>query len=82
MCTFNLAIDDELVNTARKAFPNEKEMTLWLEKQVSDLLDRVSVSKKITKTQKIHRHDALRGILKDAPDLDYKRIHLDEKYGI
>lgn len=82
MCTFSLAIDDELVNTARTAFPNEEAMTLWLEKQVTDLLDRVSNPKEKSKERKPRRHDVLRGILKNAPEIDYKQLHLIEKYGV
>lgn len=82
MCTFNLAIDDDLVDNARSAFTNKEAMTSWLEDQISDLLEQISIEKEELKERKPHKHDVLRGILRNAPDLDYKRIHLEEKYGI
>ena len=49
MCTFNLAVDEDLVNNARSAFKSEELMTLWLEKQLCDLLSKVSVTTEVEK---------------------------------
>ncbi|MBQ0073340.1 MAG: hypothetical protein KBT34_04015 [Prevotella sp.] len=41
------------------------------------------VSKTETKSVRIPRkHDALMGVLSGAPEIDYKREHLKEKYGL
>ena len=81
MCTFNLAIDDNLVENARVIFQNEDMMIDWLETQVSDLLSKVPNSKETT-IRKPRRHNVLRGILKENPEIDYKLDHVEEKYGI
>ncbi len=82
MCTFNLEIDDKLVDTARSVFPNDETMTLWLENQLTNFLGKVSVPHDEAKDRKSRRHDALRGILKEISDVDCKSVYLKEKYGI
>lgn len=34
------------------------------------------------KLRHAHKHGALMGVLKDAPELDYKALHLSKKYEI
>lgn len=82
MCTVNIAIEDKLIDTARLSFGNEKSMKKWLEEQVTALL-RSRLSYNETKTKRAPRkHDALMGIINNDINLDYKRLHLSEKYGI
>lgn len=78
MCTFNIAIDDQLVTSARLAFRDEKSMTAWIEEQITVLLNNHVNNAE----RRPRKHDALMGILSDAPDTDYRRSHLREKYGI
>ena len=80
MCTFDLTFDDTLVSAARRSFPNEDRLKEWMQDQLSILLQRVS-TEAVTRTP--HKHDALMGILSDAPEIDdCKRIHLREKYNV
>lgn len=82
MCTFNIALDDELVKTARQSFPDEDSMTIWMEEQISILLKMHVQSGNQDKARKAHKHDALMGIISEVKDIDIKRIHLSEKYGL
>ena len=80
MCTYNLTFDDALVSAARCSFPNEERLKAWMQDQLSILMQRISTE---TVTRAPHKHDALMGILSDAPEIDeYKRIHLREKYNV
>ena len=80
MCTYNLTFDDTVVSAARRAFPSDDSMKAWMQEQLSILLQKVSSE---TTTRPSHKHDALMGILSDAPETDdYKRIHLREKYNL
>lgn len=82
MCTFRISLDDKLVNSARMSFHDDNRMTLWMEETISAILMDY-VSKTETKSVRIPRkHDALMGVLSGAPEIDYKREHLKEKYGL
>lgn len=82
MCTFNLAIDDMLVERVRPSFPDEKALNEWMKKQMAIVLQNFVASQDKKELCHAHKHDALMGVLKDAPELDYKALHLSEKYGI
>lgn len=38
MCTFNLSIEDHLVETVRRSFPDEKALSEWMNEQMSAIL--------------------------------------------
>lgn len=89
MCTFNIALDDKLVDTAKASFLNVDEMTAWMEDQITVLLRNHAISTERAKIdsaelnhRKAHKHDALMGIIYSDTEKDYKRIHLREKYGV
>lgn len=89
MCTFNIALDDKLVDTVRSSFPNMEEMTTWMQEQLTFLLsnytpstESASVNSLGHNIRKARKHDALMGIISDNVEEDYKRIHLREKYGV
>lgn len=82
MCTFNIALDDQLVNTARLSFLNMEEMTAWMEDQITVLLRNHTSSSEELPIRKTRKHDALMGIISMDSEKDYKRIHLREKYGV
>ena len=81
MCTFNIALDDKLVNTARSSFLNIEEMTAWMEEQITVLLRNYATSSEKLSVRKARKHDALMGVISVDSEKDYKRIHLREKYG-
>lgn len=82
MCTFNIVLDDELVKTARKSFSNEDSMTAWMEEQITALLTRYVPTSENKAERRQRKHDSIMGIISGAPDLDYKRMHLSDKYGV
>lgn len=82
MCTFNIALDDQLVNTARSSFLSMEEMTAWVEEQIAILLRNHAMSSPKEKLRKARKHDELMGIISIDSEKDYKRVHLSEKYGV
>ena len=38
MCTYNITLNDQLVEQARSSFASEKALTVWLQQQVEALL--------------------------------------------
>ncbi|MDO4991405.1 MAG: hypothetical protein Q4E26_00425 [Prevotellaceae bacterium] len=82
MCTFNIALDDTLVKSARQSFPDENSMTIWMEEQISVLLKMHVQAENKKSVRKAHKHDALMGIISEVSDIDAKRVHLSEKYGL
>lgn len=59
MCTFNIALDDQLVNTARSSFLNMEEMTAWIEEQIAILLRNHAMSSERKHARKARKHDEL-----------------------
>ena len=41
MCNYNIAVDDRLMTKARHAFRDEQAITLWMQKQIEQLLQQV-----------------------------------------
>lgn len=85
MCTYNLSVNDVLIEQARSAFNDDNALKEWLQKQLDTAL-HVLVNKNSSidnPTPRLkHKHDDLMGILFDTPNKDYKRMHLNEKYGL
>lgn len=40
MCTYNITLNDTLVEKARPAFPDDKALQSWLQEQMSIVLER------------------------------------------
>ena len=38
MCSYNIILNDQLINEVKPSFPNEKAFTSWLQKQVESIL--------------------------------------------
>lgn len=38
MCSYNIILNDQLINEVRPSFPNERAFTSWLQKQVESIL--------------------------------------------
>lgn len=85
MCTYNLSVNDVLIEKARSAFSDDNALKEWLQKQLDAALN-VLVNKNSSVHNPAprlkHNHDDLMGILSDAPNKDYKRMYLNEKYGL
>lgn len=79
MCTINLAIDDILLDQVRPSFKDESALKEWIKDQVSIVIRDFATAQAKTE-RRAHKHDALMGVIKDAQEIDYKTIHLKEKY--
>lgn len=81
MCTINISLDDRLLNAARVAFPSEDSLRHWLEEQLTALLKSKANDISVPE-RRPRKHDSLMGIINDPGEIDYRRIHLREKYGV
>ena len=81
MCPINISLDDWLLNAARLAFPSEDNMRHWLEEQLTALLKSKANDISVPE-RRPRKHDSLMGIINDPGEMDYRRIHLREKYGV
>lgn len=63
MCTFNIALDDQLVNSAKSSFLSIEEMTAWMEDQITVLLQTHAISQEKKLERKARKHDALMGMV-------------------
>ena len=57
MCTFSIALDDQLVNKARSSFFDEKEMTAWMEGQITALLRNFAMSSEGESSCNAHKQE-------------------------
>ena len=48
MCTYNITLNDKLVDRVRSEFPNDEALQQWLEEQIEDVLIRFGAQKKST----------------------------------
>lgn len=45
MCTYNISLNDKLINEIKPSFPNDKAFTTWLQKQVESVLIKFKADK-------------------------------------
>lgn len=57
-------------------------MTKWMQEQITILLTRYVPTSENKEERHCRKHDSLMGIISGAPDLDYKRMHLSDKYDV
>lgn len=88
MCTYNLVLNDSLVEKAQSAFHSQKDITEWMQTQIERMLRQIAVSgstanrpvRKIVVSDKIR---ALSNVEPATSSADYKDDILDilsEKY--
>lgn len=73
MCTYNISVDDELMERIRPAFEDNDAISNWMQAQIVSLLQQMAsdMNKKQKKTKLSQR---LRGIASFVPkDFDYKK---------
>lgn len=73
MCTFNIALDDALVSTARSSFQDERSMTLWMEEQISNLLRQYTEQANSEHLSRPRKHNAMMGVVADAENEEERR---------
>lgn len=73
MCTYNISVDDALMEQVRPAFADNDEINQWMQSQIVSLLQKMATN--ITQNQcKPSVSKRLRGIAAHAPkDFDYKK---------
>ena len=72
MCTYNISIDDTLMERVRPAFADNAAIRAWMQSQVEILLWQMVADKteKTAPTMKLSQR--LRGIAHAPADFDYK----------
>lgn len=82
MCTYNISLNDALVEQARPAFPSQEAITAWMQQQVERMLRQIAVKtispdaprRKVVVSERIK---ALSNVPTMTEDIDYKDTLLD-----
>lgn len=69
MCTYNITLNDTLVEKARPAFSNDKAMQKWLQEQVSAILERFINSQIEAESAQQH------AMVKESLTTAFKELH-------
>jgi hypothetical protein len=73
MCTYNISVDDALMERVRPAFADNAAIGRWMQAQIETLLLQMAADTKQGRMQK-SLSGRLRGIASHAPkDFDYKK---------
>lgn len=68
MCTYNITLNDVLVEKARPAFADDKALQRWLQEQISVMLERI-----INEQQK--RETAQKEMVKESLTTAFNELH-------
>ena len=71
MCTYNITIDDGLMERVRPAFADNTAIAVWMQSQVESILMQMA-SDMEEKSKKPRLSQRLRGIAHAPKDFDYK----------
>lgn len=88
MCTYNISINDNIMQKAVSSFNSERAMQSWIQQNIELLLlqhlAQVEATKVHVKTNpKTHALSAFRGILQsDKNPAMVREEYIEEKYGI
>jgi hypothetical protein len=73
MCTYNISVEDALMERVRPAFVDNEAINRWMQVQIVDLLQQMAIGLE-QGTPKTRLSQRLRGIAAKAPkDFDYKK---------
>ena len=73
MCTYNISIDDVLLERVRPAFADEESIGKWMQSQIVSILQQM-IEDRSQSTVRPRLSQRLRGIASHAPkDFDYKK---------
>lgn len=73
MCTYNISIDDVLLERVRPAFADEESIGKWMQSQIVSILQQM-IEDRSQSTVRPKLSQRLRGIASHAPkDFDYKK---------
>lgn len=88
MCTYNISINDNLLQKALGSFTNADDMRTWIQENVELLLvqhlaERDKQENMVELRPKVHALSEFRGILRSEKPLDMVREeYIGEKFGI
>jgi hypothetical protein len=71
MCSYDIALDDTLVNKIRPAFTDNDAIAKWMQQQVEAMVLQLATSMEHSK-EKTPLSKRLRGVVKAPKDFDYK----------
>lgn len=82
MCTYNISLNDTLIEQVRPAFPSQEAITAWMQQQVERMLRQIAVKTAPsvaprTKVVVNERIKALSNVPTTTEDVDYKNSLLD-----
>ena len=81
MCTYNITLNDALVEKARPAFANDEDLRQWLQKRLTDYAQHLITMSLPVNGKKSYRHESLCGILSThASEEELVEEYLQEKY--
>ena len=72
MCTYNISVNDTVIETIRPAFADEKALEQWLQRQMDMILIEFAAKQKASVARKQPLSQRLRGIATAPKDFDYK----------
>lgn len=72
MCTYNISINDSLVEAIRPAFADELAFEQWLQRQMDIIIIEFATKQQVLSKSKRPLSKRLRGIAKTPENFDYK----------
>lgn len=81
MCTYNISINDTLMETIRHAFPDEAALEQWLQRQMDIIIIGFAAKQQMPTKSTKPLSQRLRGIAKAPEDFDYKK-ELSTRYDV
>jgi len=73
MCTYNLSINDSVMESIRPAFASEEALSRWMQEQMEQLMLQYVADLKAKERRKVSLSSRLRGIASAPKDFDYKQ---------
>ena len=73
MCTYNISINDSVMESVRPAFASEEALSQWMQHQIELMLIQYAARLKRTDNDKRTVSSRLRGIVNAPKDFDYKQ---------
>jgi len=82
MCTFDISLDNEVVDRLKPFLGKKVDIQNWLQLQINELVNRIITVEESKHPQK-HSLSNLRGIIKGDFDIDtIREEYVKEKFGI
>ena len=79
MCTYNISIDDALMEKVRPTFPNSAALESWMQSQIEVLLLQIVSGMEHQGKTTVKLSQRLRGIAQAPENFDYKQ-ELADRY--